>query len=1117
MSVMKTTILYLSLLLTYHNFGAIAFAQTVSITTNLNNSMLLLQDTDRDGIEDAADLDDDNDGIPDLLEQGLDTDRDGIPNQFDLDSDNDGVGDIIEAGFPTLSSGKDTMDLLLWIDNNHNGWNDVAENYYATNTSINSDGDGVPDYIDLDSDNDSRFDIDEAGQIYGDGDANGDGIGDGNDDDHDGILNVFDNLIGFGNIGKILPADTLGTGNYDFKNTNSETAIITDISTTLYAALDADNNGQIDGNTDADQDGIMDAFDSDNTIFGSPRNLVGKYVLNLDGRNDYAETTPILGSLPQATIMGWIKLSAPFSTNGFIFGQQVFNLKIKMSGANKKLVATANGLTLTSAENLDFNRWYHIAAVYDNTSDGKLKLLINGKEDFNAIAAGTTTGLLNTDPSKFTMGKNASAFTEYFNGAIDEVRVFNTALTTTTIQKMVYQEIRQNGSAIQGEIIPKDFENTTWASLLAYYRMDNFNDNVLFNSSSIVAGQAGTIGYARLYNAKNISAQTAPMPFVTKNSGSFDSAISQNNFVNAADAYNYPWAIVAVKHDVTINSNLTTIGMIINPMVTVNLPNNTKLENSWYLKIDGLLDLKGKSQLVQTINSELDAASAGIIQRGQQGQSNVYNYNYWCSPVGMPSLSSNNNSFTVDGVLRDGTNPSNIQNINWSNGLDGAPTSPITLSSYWIFKFQNTSPIYANWSSVGPNGTLLAGQGFTLKGSGALTPMQNFTFAGKPNNGLITIPISANNLNLTGNPYPSALDADTFIKDNIGVINGTLYYWEHFATNTSHNLIDYQGGYAVRNLIGGVAPVASVAQTDFDTASKTPGRFIPVGQGFFVNARNTNGNIVFNNNQRKFIKESSAVSNILFRQDFSDPSATRVTNSEDIYTDDNNFAKIRIGFTSANNFHRQVLIGFMNEFATAGLDLGYDSQNIDTLPNDLFLMFAEKKLIIQGEGYFDENKIFPIGVKTEVLGNVTFMIDHIENFAENQPVYLYDNVTDLYHNLRNEPFAINLPGGSLLTRFSIRFKNPNMLSNTDFGGEQASISVAFTNNDQTINIANSKSDTAVQSVKLFNMLGQLIANYTVTNQKQTEIQIPIENQRTGTYIVKVQTTEGDISKKIVIE
>ena len=57
------------------------------------------QDTDGDGIPDAVDVDDDNDGILDTQEPG-DADSDGIPNRLELDSDNDGCNDVIEAGYP---------------------------------------------------------------------------------------------------------------------------------------------------------------------------------------------------------------------------------------------------------------------------------------------------------------------------------------------------------------------------------------------------------------------------------------------------------------------------------------------------------------------------------------------------------------------------------------------------------------------------------------------------------------------------------------------------------------------------------------------------------------------------------------------------------------------------------------------------------------------------------------------------------------------------------------------------------------------------------------------------------------------------------------------------------
>ena len=306
--------------------------------------------------------------------------------------------------------------------------------------------------------------------------------------------------------------------------------------------------------------------------------------------------------------------------------------------------------------------------------------------------------------------------------------------------------------------------------------------------------------------------------------------------------------------------------MFVDPGVTITMNNDTKIQNDWYVKLNGKIDLVDRSQFVQTATSELDPTSTGSLERSRQGQSNKFNYNYWSSPVKSINGTTINHGYTVAGVMKDGTNPLSPMNMSWVSGINNPLTSnPITLSSYWIFKFQNLTPIYANWASVGQNGLLQAGQGYTLKGSGAASATQNFTFVGKPNNGQIMSTVSANNLNLSGNPYASALDADKFIQDNLGTLNGTLYFWEHFSTNNTHTLAGYQGGYATRTLVGETAPVSPAGISGLGSSSRTQGRFIPVGQGFFVTGNATGGNIVFDNSQRLFVKESNVDSNVLFR------------------------------------------------------------------------------------------------------------------------------------------------------------------------------------------------------------------------------------------------------------
>ena len=1042
-----------------------------------------------------------------IVQKLTDSDQDGIANASDLDSDNDGIADINEEQWTALSNGKDRMDLGgTWMDANGNGFHDTAEAYYATGSPKNFDGDAVPNYIDLDSDNDSIFDTNEAGLTYGDGDVNDDGVIEGTDGDGDGILSSGDSLVGYGNTGKVLPTNTLGAGNSDYINLISKVSGVYDISNTLYASLDTNNDGKIDGTTDIDRDGILDAFDTNTSFYGSPRDLNRKLFLDFDGRNDYGQGTAVLGGLATASLMAWIDLSSTFASDGVIIGQDNFQLRVTAGG---KLEAVVNGTILKyNAIALTVSQWYHVAAVYNGSA---LLLYING----DMVISTPVSGSIIADASLLTIGKDPSTSAKYFKGKIDEIRIFNTALTSPQLQRMVYQEIQNSSSQVRGTIVPINIGSLPFTNVLRYFRMDTFKNDIIddLTTASIDTGTG-----MKIYNNKNIYVQQAPMPFITERTGSLATAVhSPTNEVRGMDIMDKDYSIVQVKHDITETANCVNLGMIVDAGKTVTMNNDTKLQNDWYLLLNGKIDLQGKSQLVQTTNSVLDVTSAGSIERDQQGQSNKYNYNYWSSPVSTINTLSNNNSFTVNGVLRDGTNPNSIQNITWSSGYNGSATSPITLSSYWIFKFQNLTPQYANWSAVGQNGALLAAQGFTLKGSNAATGTQNYTFVGKPNNGTVTTEIAPGNSNLCGNPYPSALDADLFLTANSSVISGALYFWEHYSTNTSHNLLEYQGGYAARNLVGGTPPVAPVGISGMGSSSRIPSRFIPVGQGFLIYGSSTGGTITFNNNQRAFVKENDPTSNIMFRQttETSTIVGAQETNRNDTYTENNTFAKIRLGYVAAENYHRQLLLGFMDDLATDGFDVGYDAPQIDNQPSDAYFALQGYSLVIEGAGTFSADKIFPITVKIGTDGPIKFMIDSTENFDANQNIYIYDNVTNISHEIRNQPFEVNLPIGTLNDRFSLRFTN-SALGVTDFDLTKE-VAVTYTNSDNTLNINNNLSDTTIKSVTLYTMLGQSIKSWDVKKDTQMKIQIPINNISTGTYIVKVHTSKGDVSKKIIIQ
>jgi hypothetical protein len=135
----------------------------------------------------------DSDSIADTVEGMQDADGDGVPNQYDLDSDNDGLSDLIEAGAAD-------------VDNN-GVIDDLSGAVVKTYTTVvpDFDGDGLPDFLDTDSDQDGVFDLIEAG---------------GEDADENGVIDSMVDHNGDGWDDRLMPdplsdRDTDGDGSPD--------------------------------------------------------------------------------------------------------------------------------------------------------------------------------------------------------------------------------------------------------------------------------------------------------------------------------------------------------------------------------------------------------------------------------------------------------------------------------------------------------------------------------------------------------------------------------------------------------------------------------------------------------------------------------------------------------------------------------------------------------------------------------------------------------------------------------------------------------------------------------------------------------------------------------------
>jgi len=200
----------------------------------------------------------------------LNSDADTLPNYRDLDSDGDGLPDTFEGNFEVLDEDNDgIVGLGIPIDEDKNGLADINDPGFSGNVLggygfyQDRDGDGVPNHLDIDIDNDGIID-----NIEGQGTFSyiaPTGV----DTDGDGIDNAYDVNNGGVGIGYV---NTDGGNAPDYADTDSEDDNVFDLSENFFnndpstppsdTALDADSDGMVDpGTPDSDGDGLVDIFD----------------------------------------------------------------------------------------------------------------------------------------------------------------------------------------------------------------------------------------------------------------------------------------------------------------------------------------------------------------------------------------------------------------------------------------------------------------------------------------------------------------------------------------------------------------------------------------------------------------------------------------------------------------------------------------------------------------------------------------------------------------------------------------------------------------------------------------------------------------------------------------
>ena len=168
---------------------------------------------------------------------------------------------------------------------------------------------------------------------------------------------------------------------------------------------------------------------------------VGASALNLTGAaNSFVDVpNPVVDTSESFTVATWVKLNNlnGYQTFASIDGTQISPFYLQMSGgrfdfAQRGTDSTASTLVQVNGLAPTVGTWYYVVGVYDKAA-GTIELYVNGVSQGTATA---TTSWQATGHTVVGRAKWGGASVDFLNGALDETRFFDRALTPSEVASL---------------------------------------------------------------------------------------------------------------------------------------------------------------------------------------------------------------------------------------------------------------------------------------------------------------------------------------------------------------------------------------------------------------------------------------------------------------------------------------------------------------------------------------------------------------------------------------------------------------------------------------------------------------------------------------------------------
>jgi hypothetical protein len=169
--------------------------------------------------------------------------------------------------------------------------------------------------------------------------------------------------------------------------------------------------------------------------------------VQFNGSNNYINcgNAAIFNVTGQVTLAAWVypATAATVSHEGYITkGDTTYTLKEANTLGNVEMNIYSGGwhtATMTGRTAANNNTWYHLAGTFDGSN---IKLYLNGTVAATTAWAGPIA--TNTDSVNIGRDSNGGGGRRYFNGRIDDARIYNRALTDVEVAALLVNNRASN-------------------------------------------------------------------------------------------------------------------------------------------------------------------------------------------------------------------------------------------------------------------------------------------------------------------------------------------------------------------------------------------------------------------------------------------------------------------------------------------------------------------------------------------------------------------------------------------------------------------------------------------------------------------------------------------------